>query len=545
MQRRVARAARRRGARARIDARRAAEALAPRAPCSSGCSQKRHDLRRGGAAPRGQPRQPRPARARRRRALRPRRPQRRAGDRRRPRRAPRSRRMTQTKRAAQAQAAVARARRARASARCRSCARAGVDTATRATGSPASAPSRSTSAAVERDPLAHFAVVRASAGASCCRRRRPPPTRSARRSTRDSAETFLLHGVTGSGKTEVYLHALDRCVAPGRRAIVLVPEIALTPQTVRRFRERFERVAVLHSGLTRRRAVRPVARHRAGPLRRRHRRRARRSSRRSRTSGSSSSTKSTSGRTSSTTRSRATTRATSRSSWRGCTGAAVVLGSATPDVASYELARERRRTRCSTLPERIRPVAGRTARAGPRPRLRCRRSTSSTCARSCKPGNRSMFSRELQRRDRAALAADEQVILFLNRRGLAGHVQCRDCGFVPECSSLRRRADLPQQYDRLVCHQCNRQLARCPRPASSAAARASACSASASRRSRRRRRARSRTRACCAGTATSRAAATRTSRSSRSSWRTRPTSSSARRCWRRGSTCRPSRSSAS
>ena len=65
-----------------------------------------------------------------------------------------------------------------------------------------------------------------------------------------ASRSFLLHGVTGSVKTEVYLAALDHAVAAGKRAIVLVPEIALTPQTVRRFAERFPgEVAVLHSGL--------------------------------------------------------------------------------------------------------------------------------------------------------------------------------------------------------------------------------------------------------------------------------------------------------
>ncbi len=63
-------------------------------------------------------------------------------------------------------------------------------------------------------------------------------------------EVSLLHGVTGSGKTEVYLQAIAEVVAAGRQAVVLVPEIALTPQTVRRFTRRFERVAILHSGLT-------------------------------------------------------------------------------------------------------------------------------------------------------------------------------------------------------------------------------------------------------------------------------------------------------
>jgi primosomal protein N' (replication factor Y) len=66
----------------------------------------------------------------------------------------------------------------------------------------------------------------------------------------DSFATFLLHGVTGSGKTEVYLSAIERVVARGREAIVLVPEISLTPQTIRRFRRRFDRVAVLHSHLS-------------------------------------------------------------------------------------------------------------------------------------------------------------------------------------------------------------------------------------------------------------------------------------------------------
>ncbi|MBT4011509.1 MAG: DEAD/DEAH box helicase family protein, partial [Planctomycetaceae bacterium] len=66
----------------------------------------------------------------------------------------------------------------------------------------------------------------------------------------DSYETVLVHGVTGSGKTEVYIQAIEEVISYGRQAIVLVPEISLTPQTRQRFRSRFDKVAVLHSHLS-------------------------------------------------------------------------------------------------------------------------------------------------------------------------------------------------------------------------------------------------------------------------------------------------------
>jgi len=75
--------------------------------------------------------------------------------------------------------------------------------------------------------------------------------------------TFLMHGITGSGKTEVYIRAIQKIVEFGRQAIVLVPEISLTPQTRQRFRARFDRVAVLHSHLT---AAQPLPRPRRRAL---------------------------------------------------------------------------------------------------------------------------------------------------------------------------------------------------------------------------------------------------------------------------------------
>ena len=307
--------------------------------------------------------------------------------------------------------------------------------------------------AVERDPLAHFEVAR----------REPPallPAQAAaaeaisRAVTDGRNETFLLYGVTGSGKTEVYLHALDRCVAAGRRGIVLVPEIALTPQTVRRFRERFERVAVLHSGLSdgelfdqwqgiaagrydvvigARSAIfapQPdlglivvdeehewtYKQHDAHP--------------------------------------RYHARDVAIELGR-LTGAAVVLGSATPDVASYQDALDGRH-RLLTLPDRLRPavdVDGAMAPAvGALPQV-----SVIDLRDELHAGNRSLFSRELQSALIDVLRAGEQAILFLNRRGLAGHIQCRDCGFVPDCASCTVALTYHREPDRLVCHQCNRR----------------------------------------------------------------------------------------
>jgi len=265
---------------------------------------------------------------------------------------------------------------------------------------------------------------------------------------------FLLHGVTGSGKTEIYLRALAETVKMGRRGIVLVPEIALTPQTIERFVARFpRRVAVLHSKLSPGEQYDEWRRIRDGEFDvvigprsalfapqpdlslivideehewnykqdnppRYHAREV-------------------------------------AIKLAELTGAVVILGSATPDVDTYFQARQGT-YELLQLPERVVPVA-----SAPMPRVDV-----VDMREELKSGNRSIFSRALSQAMAQAVNGGEQVILFLNRRGGATFIQCRRCGFVLRC----RRCEVPLTHhyaeDVLVCHQCNYKTAvpdRCPR----------------------------------------------------------------------------------
>jgi len=300
----------------------------------------------------------------------------------------------------------------------------------------------------------------------------------------------LLHGVTGSGKTEIYLQALTEVVKQGRQAIVLVPEIALTPQTVHRFAARFPgRVAVLHSGLTPGQRYDEWRRTRAGQV--------------DVVVGARSAIFAPmpnlglivideehewSYKQEQTPRYHARDAALKLAE---LTGATVILGSATPAVESYRRA-ERGRYRLLELPQRIvarrdwvnaertrhhRPIEERME--GPTP-LTIHRELPPVqvvdMRAELKAGNRSIFSRALDEALRQVLKAGEQAILFLNRRGAATFIMCRDCGHVLRC----RRCDVPLTYHEtplslvgrgaggegdLVCHYCNRryvQPARCP-----------------------------------------------------------------------------------
>ena len=261
-------------------------------------------------------------------------------------------------------------------------------------------------------------------------------------------EVFLLHGVTGSGKTEVYLQALAEVVRRGKRGIVLVPEIALTTQTIEHFSARFpHRVAVLHSKLSLGERFDQWRQIRDGQFDvvigprsaifapqpdlglvvideehewsykqqdispRYHAR-----------------------------------DAAPRLAEGG--GAVVSLGSATPDVESYYHA-ERGDYHLLRLPERLTPYEGAALPGVEVVDLRD----------ELKAGNRSIFSRRLKTAIDKAVAGREQVILFFNRRGAATFIQCRSCGFVLRCRRCQVALSHHLAEDALVCHHCNYRMA--------------------------------------------------------------------------------------
>lgn len=262
-----------------------------------------------------------------------------------------------------------------------------------------------------------------------------------------NASVFLLHGVTGSGKTEVYLQALAEVVGLGKRGIVLVPEIALTPQTIERFASRFpHRVAVLHSKLSLGEQFDEWQRIRDGEfdvvigprsaifapqpdlglivVDEEHEWAYKQQDKSPRYHARDAAIK-----------------------LAELTGAVVILGSATPDVETFYHAQQGDYHRLQ-LPERVTPRDGSALPAVEVVDLR----------EELKAGNRSLFSRSLSQAVTQAVANREQVILFLNRRGGATFIQCRSCGLVLTC----KRCEVPLTYhpvgDVLVCHQCNYRM---------------------------------------------------------------------------------------
>jgi primosomal protein N' (replication factor Y) len=256
---------------------------------------------------------------------------------------------------------------------------------------------------------------------------------------RHEGEVFLLHGVTASGKTEVYLALLDEVLARDGQALVLIPEIALTPQTVGRFAARFPgRLAVLHSALTDAERAAEWWRIRRGeadivigpraavfaPLPRLRLILV-------------DEEESSSFKQERIPRYHAPTVAR----WLAQrTQAVLVLGSATPSVATYSAALAGKE-RLLELPHRAQGQA-----LPPVTIVDMRKEIAAE--------QHSPLSRELQEAIGGSLSRQEQSILFLNRRGLATFVLCRDCGAVRECAHCSVALVYHTSLNRLQCHYC-------------------------------------------------------------------------------------------
>ena len=257
---------------------------------------------------------------------------------------------------------------------------------------------------------------------------------------------FLLHGVTGSGKTEVYLRASTEAISHGLGVIVLVPEIALTAQVVARFVARFgDRVALLHSHLSAgerydewRRVLDGTADVVVG----------------SRSALFAPMEKiglivvdeeqEPSYKQESAPRYHAVDTALELGR---LTGAAVVLGSATPRVVTYAATKTGALT-LLTMPERVLDL--------PMPKT-----TVVDLRLELKANNRSTLSAALRTALKKTVARGEQAILYLNRRGFATVVLCRDCGYVVPCPACEIPFALHAD-GRLVCHRCGQQVPRAP-----------------------------------------------------------------------------------
>ncbi|MCC7161176.1 MAG: primosomal protein N' [Anaerolineae bacterium] len=286
---------------------------------------------------------------------------------------------------------------------------------------------------------------------------------------------FLLHGVTGSGKTEIYLDAIDRTLAQGKQAIALVPEISLTPQTIRRFGARFgERIGVIHSRLSEGERYDTWRRVRDGkidvvigarsalfaPLPRlglvvideEHDASYKNDVEFPNQPGYHA-------------RDVALEMARRTGVLSQTEGVVVILGSATPDVETYARAL-RGEIKLLTLPQRV--IAHESDDAPIRyqdlPPVEI-----VDLRRELREGNRSVLSRALQTALTETLARGEQAILFLNRRGSASAYVCRDCGAAVKCPRCNNPYTLHTYGDEvaaeLVCHHCGRRTnlpRKCP-----------------------------------------------------------------------------------
>ncbi len=258
--------------------------------------------------------------------------------------------------------------------------------------------------------------------------------------TNETYNPFLLYGVTGSGKTEVYLQSIAAVLEKGKEAIVLVPEIALTPQMVDRFKGRFgSQVAVLHSALSvgekydewrkiLRKEVKVVVGARSAVfapfenlgiiiIDEEHE---------------------SSYKQEDNPRYHARDVAVWRGQYHKCP---IVLGSATPTLESFARAKKGV-YELLTMEKRMNEQALPTVEiVDMREELR--------------DGNRSMFSKALHEKIADRLEKKEQMVLFLNRRGHSTFVMCRDCGYVVQCPHCDISLTYHKMNHRLKCHYCS------------------------------------------------------------------------------------------
>lgn len=263
-------------------------------------------------------------------------------------------------------------------------------------------------------------------------------------------KVFLLYGVTGSGKTEIYLQSIQDVINRGKEAIVLVPEISLTPQMVNRFKGRFgDLVAVMHSGLSagekydewrkiQRKEVKVVVGARSAIfapfenlgimiIDEEHE---------------------TSYKQEEMPRYHARDVAIERAVRSNCP---VVLGSATPALESFARAKKGV-YELLTLPSRM------NEHALPAVEIIDMRE-------ELRGGNRSMFSRTLFEKLQERLEKKQQTVLFLNKRGFSSFVMCRDCGYVVNCPNCDISLTYHRVTEQMKCHYCGyegRVPASCP-----------------------------------------------------------------------------------
>ena len=263
-------------------------------------------------------------------------------------------------------------------------------------------------------------------------------------------KTYLIHGITGSGKTEVYMALIEKVISQGKTVIMLIPEIALTFQTVMRFQRRFgDRVSILNSTLSAGEKYDQCERAKKGEIDiiigprsalftpfenvglilidEEHE---------------------------NTYKSESMPKYHAREVAEELArlhGASLVLGSATPSIESYYKA-VHGEYGFFTLKERL--------TGGTLPTV-----YTEDLREELKKGNRSIFSERLQELIRDRLSKNEQIMLFLNRRGYSGFISCRSCGHVMKCPhcdvSLSKHAN-----GKLMCHYCGYEqpgVVNCPK----------------------------------------------------------------------------------